>query len=559
MKRSNNIFQKMFGRIGFGSKTVPLKSNIFNAGGRGYSTIGGTSSGILGSSRKSPLLGSATPSNLMSLYYQKCDELKGYQLLDISKLVTNFFADYIINFMKFESNEIVSILDENGDKDETKTERINEILLKQLKWPEYIRDHVKDYVYSGEYFSLLRKERDDMGHLVFRAEELFDPTTVITKKKRDPKTGETTDVFLARGEDNKIYEIPQEQICYIGNINFRLINDLEDNYNGKGNTPTLSRDGSNGSNYSKVVRAFSYSAGEPLFYSLILKVKELVIKELLVSLISLRDLSSLQIFLLQFDKNTPLEAASELCNKTTKLANNSNELASFLTSQFDIVSFIENTLTQSAKFVPDYNSTVSNKNSALPLDKLSDKILEVLQTLDTCRQNVLGPLGIPSTILDSTSGSKWTILQQSERANSRITSFMTGIKDSTSFLVRNLYRILYQEDLDPSLIKLHLTEKTTVEYNNQINQSESVSGLVQGVSNILTNCMQTIDITAPLIDTKAYLSYIQNLIKDIDPNTDAIITEETLERYLKYSEALLRTKAEQSGMDPSIFDNPNER
>jgi hypothetical protein len=147
-----------------------------------------------------------------------------------------------------------------------------------------------------------------------------------------------------------------------------------------------------------------------------------------------------------------LETANDLCAKTTKLANNTNELASFLTSQFDVVSFIENTLSQTAKFVPDYNATLGNKNNMLPLDKLSDKLLDLMQNLDNCRNSVLSPLGIPSTILDSTSGSKWTILQQSERANSRITGFMDGIKDSVINLVCTIYRVIYQRDLDPSLI-----------------------------------------------------------------------------------------------------------
>jgi hypothetical protein len=294
-----------------------------------------------------------------------------------------------------------------------------------------------------------------------------------------------------------------------------------------------------------------------LFYSLILKVKELVIKELLISLISLRDLSSVQIFLLQFDKSTPLETANDLCARTTKLANNTNELASFLTSQFDVVSFIENTLSQSAKFVPDYNSTLGNKNSMLPLDKLSDKLLDLMQNLDNCKSSVLSPLGIPSTILDSTSGSKWAILQQSERANSKITGFMDGIKDSMTNLVCSIYNILYNKDIDSSLIKLHLTEKTSVEYNNQINQSESISGLVTGITGIITNSLATLDQAAPLIDTKSFLGYIQNLVKDIDPNTESIITDSTIENYVKWSSAMLKTKAEQQGIDASFLDEQN--
>jgi hypothetical protein len=274
-------------------------------------------------------------------------------------------------------------------------------------------------------------------------------------------------------------------------------------------------------------------------------------------LISLRDLSSVQIFLLQFDKSIPLESANELCARATKLANNTNELGSFLSSQFDIISFIENTLTQSAKFVPDYNSTLGGKNSMLPLDKLTDKLLDIMQTLDSCRANILGPLGLPTTLMDSTSGNKWQVLQQSERANSRVSGFMTGIKDSVVSLVCNLYKIIYDDTLDPALIKLHISEKTSVEYNNQINQSESINGLVQGVTSIVQNSLQTLETAAPLIDGKAFLSYIQNQIKSIDPNTEALITDESIEAYLNLLQAKVNAQYEQLGVEPPNMGNEN--
>jgi len=563
MKKSEGFFQKLFGSFAVGASRVPLRSNIFKGAG-GYSQIGSTSgAGKWGQgTRRSPLLGSSSPSNLMSLYYERVDELRGYQLLDVVKLATNFFADYIVNFLEENEKQVVTILDIDGNQDETKTERINEILIKDLNVLNYIRDHIKDMVFYGQYTGMLMKSRDELGHLKFRIEELYDPVSVITKKKRN-KDGGMDESYLARGEDGKIYEIPKEEAFTLGSNNLRLINDLDEKSKQKGEkkiVPTFGKK-EGGDNRSKVLAQSAYSAGEPLFYSLILKVKELIIKELLVSLISLRDLSSTQLFLLQFDKSVPLETAKELCARTTKLANNTNELASFLTSQFDAISFIENVLSQSAKFIPDYNATLGNKNSMLPLDKLSDKLLDIMQTLENCRSAVLSPLGIPATILDSTSGSKWQILQQSERANSRVAGFMVGIKESVTDLVKNIYKILYNEDLEVGRIQLHISEKTSVEYNNQINQSESITGLVNGISGIITNALQVMESASPLVDSKAFLGYIQSLVKDIDPSTEAIITDETIEMYTKFLQAKFQAVCEQQGIDPSVIqpDNPGEQ
>lgn len=567
MKRENeNLMQKLFGSFALGSGRFALRSNVYNNGGTpGYSPIGGTSQSRIfdGMDRKSPLLGNYMPSSRLSSYYEKLAELKGYQLLDISKLATNFFADYIINFLADESNgaQLVTIMDEDGNKDETKTDRINDVLVKDIKIFDFIKDHIQDYVFYGGYYSMLRNTRDELGHLRFRIEELYDPISVVIKKKRSKETDEVEEVFLARSDENIIYEIPKKEMIYISNTALRLVNDLSPDWNDKHKKSWLHekpKEGGKGTR-DKVTRKESYQAAEPLFYSSIIKLKELVIKELLVSLISLRDLTSVQMFLLQFDKAVPLETANELCARATKLANNTNEISSFLTSQFDVVSFIENTLTQSAKFIPDYNSTLGSKNSMLPLDKLSDKLLDIMQTLDQCRNNVLSPLGLPSTILDSTSGSKWQVLQQSERANSRVASFMAGIKDSVTNLVCSVYETLYGTELDPSLIKLHISEKTSVEYNNQINQSESINGLVQGISNIIQTSLQTLDFASPLIDPEAYLTYIHNLLKDIDPNTENLITEETLQQYLQLVQAKVNNSFEQLGVDPSIIKQTPEQ
>jgi hypothetical protein len=76
MKKHEGLFQKVFGGIGYGSR-VPLRSNVFSGGGgRGYSPIGGTANRMFSGMRESPLLGNASPSNRLSMYYQRVDELR---------------------------------------------------------------------------------------------------------------------------------------------------------------------------------------------------------------------------------------------------------------------------------------------------------------------------------------------------------------------------------------------------------------------------------------------------------------------------------------------------
>ena len=264
--------QKLFGSFAVGSSRVPIRGNVYRSGG-GYTPIGTTGSKIFDMDRKSPLLGTSSPSSTISGYLERVSELKGYQMLDISKLATNFFADYIVNFL-IDSNgqQIVTILNEDGSNNDQVTTRINDILTKDIRIFDYIKDHVQDYVFFGEYFSMLAKTRDDSGHLKFRIEELNDPVSVITKKRRN-KSGEMEEIFLAKGDDNTMYEIPRDEIIYIASQNLRLNNDLSDGWkSNQKSSPKISNE-SEGTR-DRVLKRESFVSSEPLLYSLILKVKE---------------------------------------------------------------------------------------------------------------------------------------------------------------------------------------------------------------------------------------------------------------------------------------------
>ena len=555
MAENKNIFQKLFSSLGFVSGSrIPIRSNVygFNGGGHGggYNKIGASTSRIFGTDRKSALLGNYTASSTITGWLDRVSELKGYEYIDIVKLSTSFFQDYVVNFLNTSATQVVTILDDEGNVDEHKTERINNVLLKDLKIFDYIRDHLNEVIYYGAYYSMLRTRRDEKGHLRFYAYGLYDPVSVIIKRTFDRKTEELVESFIVKGDDGVAYNIPSDECFYIGSPNMRLKNDLHDKtpgpYNPFEKSDKKLKFGKN-ENRSHVLQTEYYTAGEPIFYTNILKLKELVVKELLISLLTLRDLCTPSILALMFDKGVPIENAEELCTKVQRMLNSYNDLSSFLSAQFDATSLIENILSQNIRVIPDFNATLQNKG-LINTDKLSDKLMELMQTLDQTKQNVLGALGIPGSILDGTIGTKWSILQASERANSRIFSIMTGLKESVTALVQTIYKIMYSESLDPSCIKLHLLEKSTVEYNNAANTMESVSGMASGIVNLITSSLQGLDLAMPLIDPNAYITYISNMIKDIDPNAANLINEDTIKQYVDFAQAKYQSQREQMGL-----------
>lgn len=560
----SNIFQKMFSSWGLGTR-IPLKSNVFGKGGKGsYSPIGQTGNSKLfgtGVDKVSPLLGNAQPTSRISGWYSRVAELKNYYNLDITNLCVSMVSDYVVNFLNKNSMQVCTIVDKDGEVDVQKTERINEILTHQINIFQYIQDHIEDVVYYGCYYSMLRHGRDEKGHSKFTVLGLNDPISVITKTKLGDD-GYSEKEYVALGDDGQAYIIPREEAFYLGSPTFRLTNDMEDEWNNKTrkskdpyNPITMHQKKSKGpgmgkqENREKVIQKEYYSAGKPIFYSSILKIKEFVVKDLLVNLLTLRELTSKSILSLSMDKGVPQEVSSELCGRVQKLFNTTNELASFMSSSFSAESLIENILASGSVIcIPDYNSTITSKG-LINTDKLSDKLIEIMQSLDQTKANILAAVGIPSGALDNSAGSKWTILQQSERLNSRINSIMNGVNDSVTELVRTLYKILYNEEIDSSLIRMHLLEKSTVTYNNQINQAESINNLVQSISNILTTSLQTLDNVGTFIEPKSYLTYVQNLIRDIDPNTEPMITEQTVEQYAQVAMMKYQAQLQQMGID----------
>jgi hypothetical protein len=87
-----------------------------------------------------------------------------------------------------------------------------------------------------------------------------------------------------------------------------------------------------------------------------------------------------------------------------------------------------------------------------------------------------------------------------------------------------------------------------------LNTIENVSSLVQGISNILTTALQTLESTVPLVDPKTFIGYIQKMIKDADPDAGELINEDSIQNYLKLMQQKVKAIYEQQGLDVESLD-----
>lgn len=520
-----NEIEKLFSAFGSGALggKINLKSNIFGGGSTGskYSAIGspGKYGSDSNSQRNSPSVGNAVTNAYLSTYYSKLSEIKSYEYCDVSEMIVSVFRDYIINFMN-KTGDIVTIKNENGDIDSQRTERINNSLVNDIKISETIKDHLNEIVYYGGYYFMIDKSRDDTGHIKLTKKDLYDPIVVITKIKDYDKI-----TYICKGDDGKIYDVPYQEIIRLGSSSIRLLNDMDED----GGWVKPKRKDKEKTNREKIQLDEFYTGSKPMYYSITHKVKEYLLKDIIISLLSIKDLVQPLLLSVHFDKGTPLENADMLTKRIEAIINNYSDLSSVLTAQFGITDIID-ALMNNVKIIPDYSSSAANMGT-VELNKINQKIQEIRMELDNCRDNVMSSMGLSSDIYNNRL-SKWEALKTSERLNSRINSYISGLKSSIIEACRVISLNLYEEDLDVNNVEVHLFSRTTTEYNTMTNSAEVIGTLIQQMSTILEMGLRTLEIAGPLFDQTAYLEYLTTTLKNIDPNMEAFTSKESIKEYI---------------------------
>ena len=528
---ARNEISRLFSALTLYGGKVPIKSNVLSGE---YKAIG--SSNLYGSdteSNKSLTTGNATTDKNLSTYYSKLSEIKTYEMTDLSEMITSLFKDYVVNFMN-KTGGIVTIKKEDGSIDQNKTDRMNKCLMNDLKIPDVIREHLPEIIYYGGYHFLITMTKDETGHTVLNKRDLYDPVVVVSKTKDYKETS-----YICRGKDGNIYEVPYKELIKISINSMRLRNDMDKNKYG-------GIESESESNREKISSSTFYSAPMPMYYSITHKVKEYLLKDIIISLLSIKDLVQPILLMIHMDKGTSLEAANELTKKAEALINNYTDLSAIMSSQFSISDIVD-ALLNNVRVLPDYNSSMTNMGT-VELSKISQQIDKIRMELDTCKDSVLSVMGITSDVAQGRA-SKWEVLKMSERLNSRINAVISGIKSGIVNAVDVISRNLYNEPVDSNNVVVNLFSRTTIEYNNLINTSESISTLTQQMSTVLEMALRTLEVAGPLFNRGEYLNYVSTTLRGIDPTFDKIITEDSIKEYLEFL---------QSKIDSGMIGNNDE-
>jgi hypothetical protein len=489
-----------------------MKSNILSTS---YTTIGVGTSQVpgngLGPSRNSTF-STFTATRYLSSWYQKLEELKDYETTEISNIVVEIFKDFIANY--FADNSDLIALPQDILNNKLYSDRINEIF-RQIALVTTIKKHLKEIIYYSGYAI---KIDWDPYNKKWKKYELQNPYNTISVRSQGQ-----VQFNLVVSRDRKIVQVAPNAILRISTSDLHLLNDISQDLVelDEVKDQLLIKD--------TIVSGADLIGSSPLYYNLIAKIKEYLIKDQLVSLLSIKDLIQPLLLLIRVDKKTDPTEANNLAVNTENLINKYSDMSAIFGANFSIMDLMDSVL-NNIRVLPDYHSAMGDMNS-IDLSKISNKIQEIKADQDNLKESIYSNLGIPRSLFagDTT---KWEAIKSSQRLNNKVSSIINGINDSVAEMASILYHLLTNKEVDPTDIVVNLFTKTDVDLSNAINAADITNQLLESINRALETAQRFMQ-DNKLIDPAKYMENIKIQLKTVDPNILDYVTDEKIKEYIK--------------------------
>lgn len=505
-----------------------IRSNILSSSytpiGVGGSTM--TNNGLR--NNENSTFNTFTSSRLLTSWYQKMEESKNYENTELSNIVIGIYADYISNYFN-NSEEVVSFTD--TDEKAKHYERVINKIFKQISLVDTIKDHLKEIIYYGSYSIKVDWDKVNRRWIKY---ELANPYNVVTVKRHGvPK------FHVVMTKSQKILQVSPNSILRFGSAGLKLVNDISEDFfksdEEKEKTKLLVEE-------DTIINNYDLSGGAPLYYNLMGKVKEYLLKDQIVSILSIKDLIQPLLLLIRVNKATDPTEANKLAVNTENLINKYSDLSALFGANFSISDLMDSIL-NNIRVLPDYESAMGDMNS-IDLSKISNKIQEIKQDQDNSKESIYTSFGIPRALSvgDTT---KWEAIKSSQRLNSKVASLIESINSSVRVAAATFYYLLTKQSIDPEQIKVNLFAKTDVDYNTSIVSAEIVSQLIEAINRVLESVQRFVQ-DNKIVNIESYVNYVVKQLKVIDPDIIDFLDDATLRTYIQ--EAIKdRTSTEPSG------------
>lgn len=478
-----------------GSPYAPVQSNIISPGSLNSTVGGGVDANKIYS-----IVGTS-----LTRYLERIDELTSYLEFHITKTSIDVIKDALMELIITDNPNIISLPDDPEAEAD-----INRIL-NEMQLIKHITSDISELIYYGSY-SYAMELTDDNKSCKLRY--LKNPTKVISTWK-DSKL----DSYFTYDMAGEMHEFNKNEIFSISTYDYKL--EFDDNISSDRlkqlNAEIEGEESKTRLNIAKEKekkRITSYDkrylAGTPLFGYITGKIKEYILKDYLLSILSIKDLIQPIILLVGLEKTTALEEGVDLTQKVESLINKNLDM-SFMEAKGLSVKELAMSLIDNIRVLPDYDSKLAGMTD-LNLDKISEKIDRIRMDQQTIKEDLINAIGLPPDLFEGRA-SRWESIKMSQRFESKVSYYVDMINKSVVLLAENLYdRLKLSKNLDiEGKITSNLMDTDSLEYTKKVARMDTLAESVNRIAD-LANIVSGLE-QNQLVEIKALKEYIKEGVK----------------------------------------------
>lgn len=521
-----------------GSPYAPVQSNIISPGSLNSTVGGGVDANKIYS-----IVGTS-----LTRYLERIDELTSYLEFHITKTSIDVIKDALMELIITDNPNIISLPDDPEAEAD-----INRIL-NEMQLIKHITSDISELIYYGSY-SYAMELTDDNKSCKLRY--LKNPTKVISTWK-DSKL----DSYFTYDMAGEMHEFNKNEIFSISTYDYKL--DFDENISSDRlkqlNAEIEGEESKTRLNIAKEKekkRITSYDkrylAGTPLFGYITGKIKEYILKDYLLSILSIKDLIQPIILLVGLEKTTALEEGVDLTQKVESLINKNLDM-SFMEAKGLSVKELAMSLIDNIRVLPDYDSKLAGMTD-LNLDKISEKIDRIRMDQQTIKEDLINAIGLPPDLFEGRA-SRWESIKMSQRFESKVSYYVDMINKSVVLLAENLYdRLKLSKKLDiEGKITSNLMDTDSLEYTKKVARMDTLAESVNRIAD-LANIVSGLE-QNQLVEIKALKEYIKEGVKKFnDPAMAKIINPDKKPVMDAFGNPLPDPDDPMSGMNNGMMDD----
>lgn len=342
---------------------------------------------------------------------------------------------------------------------------------------------------------------------------------------------------------NKTYHIPETEynIFYYGNDSMRITEDTGPKQNGKQGSKDIfdiinssqatekqkkeeKRLGIDPKDPKKKPTKYELlerelSAAVPLFYHHLPKVRELYLKDLVLSILGIKDVIQPDILAMNFEGGMDIDQAQDMCNNLEDLLNKNSDYSIFNSAALDYNQLVK-LLVDTVRVLPDIEGKIQSLQP-VRTTTLQDKMQQIRGEYQELNRNIISALGVPMDLFEGNS-SKWEVIKRSERLQSKVNYHINTIKMSVRRLAQAVFYKLYNRELKLTDFKVTIFNKSDLEIAAETNRLQSLNELSQTLIQIVSGAERELQ-ESRLVNKRAYYNLLKSNLKEIYPEIEDLI------------------------------------